>query len=372
MSDEVKPIPDPVVDVDICKDIDAFREKAQMGWFLKELRPMVHVHSPSAPSENPTPMVPAGRATKDFRDSTWGLSSGTTRGASLLNDADMVTDLRPPPEHEDKPLHWVINCNGVETVAHWFNHEGDWLPPGCVIPVTGSVLAKRGYRYLGPAEWSGPAITTHDWDALEHAIVAMRANIAELEAERAEIFRRREPVPLDHKDYKIELGARAIKLLQQNIAELEAENARLRSNPSDTGQGRLIWWPDELQIPFFDGDSGYHTIAPWSVNLTPSHDWTVFTSAPLSYGWHHLPCITTGAALPPVDDKAIDHAGPRDTIHDRAYEVAKDLVNGRITPPSREMIRKALDKADAAPKGRTASDQSLGRAIRLGGDGVPK
>lgn len=123
-------------------------------------------------------------------------------------------ELRPPPEHEDKPLHWVINHNGAETVAHWFNNEGDWLPPGCVIPVTGSVLAKRGYRYLGPAEWSGPAITTHDWDALEHAIVAMRANIAELEAERAEIFRRREPVPLDHKDYKIELGARAIKLLR--------------------------------------------------------------------------------------------------------------------------------------------------------------
>lgn len=115
----------------------------------------------------------------------------------------------------------------------------------------------------------------------------------------------------------------ALRAAGRLIAKLEAENALLRANP----------W---LRYPR------------------------------LSSTWEHLSCITIGATLPAVDEKAIDHAGPRDTIHDRAYEVAKDLVNGRITKPSRDMIRKALDKADALATGRQASDGALGRALRLG------
>lgn len=30
----------------------------------------------------------------------------------------------------------------------------------------------------------------------------------------------------------------------------------------------MIWWPDELPIPFFDGDVGERTLSPWSVKLT--------------------------------------------------------------------------------------------------------
>lgn len=65
------------------------------------------------------------------------------------------------------------------------------------------------------------------------------------------------------------------------------------------------------------------------------------------------------------EDRALDRpAMPKDEPHDRAYDVARDLINGRITQPGRRMIRDALDKADVAPKGRAASDGALGRAVR--------
>lgn len=80
--------------------------------------------------------------------------------------------------------------------------------------------------------------------------------------------------------------------LSARIAELEAENARLRSNirpgvnpdPSQTWTGHMIWWPEELQVPFFDGEIGKRTVAPWSVRLTPTKR--------LSSGWEHLPDVT--------------------------------------------------------------------------------
>jgi hypothetical protein len=66
-----------------------------------------------------------------------------------------------------------------------------------------------------------------------------------------------------------------------------------------------------------------------------------------------------------TEDRALDRpAMPKDAAHDRAFDVARDLVNGRITQPGRRLLRDALDKADVAPTGRAASDGALGRAVR--------
>ena len=53
-----------------------------------------------------------------------------------------------------------------------------------------------------------------------------------------------------------------------------------------------------------------------------------------------------------ADDRAIDRPGnlPHDDGHNRAFDVVKDIVNGRITKPGRDMLRDALDRAPADPK----------------------
>ena len=47
------------------------------------------------------------------------------------------------------------------------------------------------------------------------------------------------------------------------------------------------------------------------------------------------------------EDRAIDRPGvlPHDEAHERAYHVARDLLNGRITALGRDILRDALDKA---------------------------
>jgi hypothetical protein len=66
-----------------------------------------------------------------------------------------------------------------------------------------------------------------------------------------------------------------------------------------------------------------------------------------------------------ADDITRDPIGPNDAIHKRANEVIDDVLAGRVVPPVRQAIRRALDTADAPPTGRKASDEGLGRAISL-------
>ena len=46
------------------------------------------------------------------------------------------------------------------------------------------------------------------------------------------------------------------------------------------------------------------------------------------------------------EDRKIDPAGPKDPVHQRIHEVATDLINGRVTPPGRDLLRKSLGEAD--------------------------
>lgn len=181
-------------------------------------------------------------------------------------------ELRPPPEHAGKLLHWVQRAGDDPTVWTWRPDISGWAwinldgTDGDLADgysggdgMTGAQAAyANGYRYLGPAEWVEPA-----------PFVNWRQKGLDAVADR---------------------GAR--------IAALDAENIRLRSNvragvnpdPGQTWTGHMIWWPDELRVPFFDGEIGKRTVAAWSVKLTPSER--------LSASWEHLPCITTGATVP--------------------------------------------------------------------------
>lgn len=64
------------------------------------------------------------------------------------------TELRPPPEHANKPLHWIErHVHGAvwpPDVWKWNSPRADWEGYG-VCEAFG-----HGFRYLGPAEWRGP------------------------------------------------------------------------------------------------------------------------------------------------------------------------------------------------------------------------
>ena len=63
-------------------------------------------------------------------------------------------------------------------------------------------------------------------------------------------------------------------------------------------------------------------------------------------------------------DDIPDRVGPRDAIHDRAYDVLGDI--GSIVKPVRDLMRKALDKVDAPLTGRAKGDAAVGKAFRYG------
>lgn len=65
------------------------------------------------------------------------------------------------------------------------------------------------------------------------------------------------------------------------------------------------------------------------------------------------------------DDRATEH-WPKDTLH----EAAKRVVEGakELIPEARGAVKGAIDKANAPPTGRAASDNAIGRATRFGGD----
>jgi hypothetical protein len=81
----------------------------------------------------------------------------TAKGAERIAHPDAPAELRPPPEHADKPQHWVEWIDGgITQVWGWETCEphptGIWRHPCGTLdfPVCAGL---RGYRYLAPAEW---------------------------------------------------------------------------------------------------------------------------------------------------------------------------------------------------------------------------
>lgn len=108
-----------------------------------------------------------------------------------MTDEATVNELRPPPEHEGKPLHWVTRGDGadVETdIAEWSGER--WARIGQDWLASPDDMAAAGWCYLGPAEWLGEP--HGEWvyaqrllRTTDHMLQASAARIAELEAEIA-------------------------------------------------------------------------------------------------------------------------------------------------------------------------------------------
>lgn len=231
------------------------------------------------------------------------------------------TELRPPPEYADKPDHWIVRDGEEPSLWTWSPHIG-WALLVKHQSRPGSFMARDGYRYLGPAEWR-----ESEWQreqilrqASNEIIQAAAVRIAELEAENAKL---RDPAR----------GARDLQAAEARVTWLEAENARLRSNvrsgvnpnPSQTWTAHMIWWPDELGVPYFDGEVGHRTVAPWSVKLS---------DVPVA-----------PARLHPVP---IDGPGYRyDPVTNRTYGVP---VDAPPAPTARPLPPQALRGGDGVPR----------------------
>lgn len=128
-------------------------------------------------------------------------------------------ELRPPPEHEGKKYHWLLDtASGVAEPWGWW---GVWVTHGISEKVI--VGERNGYRYLGPAEWNPVAYDVAK--RLEAGAGAYHA-LANLQA--------------DH-DTFVGLAADAAAAKDARIAELEAENARLTKDN--------LWLMDHPQRP---------------------------------------------------------------------------------------------------------------------------
>src|ERR1700722_4324767 len=99
-----------------------------------------------------------------------------------------LTELRPPPEHEGKPLHWVDWPNGTfghtgcETVLRW--QAGVWYLTAHPAAWTPAQAADAGWRYLGPAEPPPGTLLTplrkFARETWHEECLALRSKLAEL------------------------------------------------------------------------------------------------------------------------------------------------------------------------------------------------
>jgi hypothetical protein len=105
--------------------------------------------------------------------------------------AQAETELRPPPEYADKPLHWVRR----EIAEVWrVDGDGDWHPP-CGGTLPPAAAYNLGYRYLGPAEWDLDRKPGHSiLSRVREAVRQREARIADLEVQNARLLEMHERV----------------------------------------------------------------------------------------------------------------------------------------------------------------------------------
>jgi hypothetical protein len=127
-----------------------------------------------------------------------------------------ATEVRPPPEHADKPFHFLsMPSRGFEfEPCLWWKHEGSWSVIGEATLATPQEMASYGWRYLGPAEWHEPPSGDMVSDPFPHWSRESWVQHAE----------------------RLKQAAIAIRQTSEaRIAELEAENAMHRAHPPLTG-----------------------------------------------------------------------------------------------------------------------------------------
>jgi hypothetical protein len=261
--------------------------------------------------------------------------SGAEGTAAPAVMAAVAGELRPPPEHADKTYHWLLDIP-TNTPEPWEWCDGSWLAHGDARAMSAAETSE--YRYLGPAEWrdesEGRAMAGHRvwW-----------------------------PDELGPPLFDGEPGQRVLHETTR-IAELEAENRKLRDYAEMHRAGHTL-----AQWPLLTGNSGPVVVAfdpctggpvddpkPATFNVPATHD-----DAPIDSRY------VTPIALPAQisDDPA--PTNPTDAIHQEVERVIGHIAGGKVNQPARKALRGALDKAEAPPQGRAASDAAIGRIAKM-------
>jgi hypothetical protein len=179
-------------------------------------------------------------------------------------------ELRPPPEHADKRLHWVSDPFGQRCVWEWV--VGKWFIPGVADLLEPSCEDLPTYRYLGPAEWRDEAAQAavdammssrhvEDLAALEDAAVRIASLESQLTAAAALQTGGDAGEYWAETWHKCNLESEAAvcrsRELEAQNARLLNENAMLRAHPplSRIPNGGLYQW---------DTDAGRWVEAPTS------------------------------------------------------------------------------------------------------------
>jgi hypothetical protein len=113
----------------------------------------------------------------------WACFSEWMTAMEFKEVAHQVAELRPPPAHADKQLHWVsqdlrrdIGGTCINTVVRWDGYHWWWT--ASVAGVAPEEAYSLSWRYLGPAEWHPPLYKER----------AQAAYIAKLEAHNKQML----------------------------------------------------------------------------------------------------------------------------------------------------------------------------------------
>ena len=267
---------------------------------------------------------------------------------------------RPPPEHAEKPDHWLERDGEEPSLWTWAPTIG-WAMLVKHQSQSPSKMARDGYRYLGPAEWRDEAAQAavdammssrhvEDLAALEDAAVRIASLESQLTAAAALQTGGDAGEYWAETWHKCNLESEAAvcrsRELEAQNARLLNENAMLRAHPplSRIPNGGLYQW---------DADVGQWK-PTGAVRVTPNETVRIDLLAAL-----------------PDEPRAID--APDDPVHRAVRDTIDHLAKGLVTPPARKALRDSLDKADAPPVGRAKADQGLGRAVtRVAGVVAPE
>jgi hypothetical protein len=115
------------------------------------------------PTSRATVTLYSGRAVERMKEIDDYLALGYVLVASepllLTFMRPARTDFRPPPEHEDKPLHWVQSDRGEPEVWSWLHGQwgrydltGEEAAAAAEFPSQGW-MAAQNMRWLGVAAW---------------------------------------------------------------------------------------------------------------------------------------------------------------------------------------------------------------------------
>ena len=226
----------------------------------------------------------------------------------------------PPPEHDDKALHWV-ECPfpGDPTVGYWRVAAGgtwDWsFVDGALEKCTAADAGKAGYRYLGPAHYVEPGTMTL-LDVVRSGLMSENAVYALSSTAKywKSIY---EPIVNDQKAQIAELTDEVAKLKYTGAG---AECVRkLRQQLARSAEVR-----QELLDVCFTAWAEVASRDACIADPAGNHDYI----GPASRG---------------------KSGNPPDPVHEQFHRAVGDVLAGRVIPEARRQMEEALKNAPKEP-----------------------